>query len=154
MPFSDAVEAPVIYRDVTIPKLKLRDFGTLAAKAQAARIKKFKAQLSREEGTPEAKSLLVVREAAREYGVEDVWDWAATLDGSRETLATAMNGQAVKLDIETISPADMRDLALELVDHPNSPSRRAKRIVEWEAKTAAERQTAKEDEEKKSQDTA
>lgn len=137
MTFSDAVESPVIVDGVTYPKLKIKHFGELAAALQASSLAKAKKALDAEKATPEVRAQVMVRIGSADLSVEHIHDWAWSLDGSRAIVAKSLSlcqpdaGNAARLDAMDVGT--MRDIALEVVDHPNSPRRRHKAEVDAEA---------------------
>lgn len=150
MSLADAIEQPIVIGELVFPKLTLRNFGLLAAKYQATQVKKLKDLLASEKASPEAKFRVLSVNATSDYTIDDVHNWAVTIEGSINIARQSLvQGGMVEADagaaIEKLGAGELRDVAMEVTDHPRSPRREAKAQAEWEEKTAAEKRKAEED---------
>jgi len=140
---SDSIESPIIEGAMTFPKLTNRSIGIIAAKCQAAMVAKAKAQIAKEQASPEGKAALLLRYVVEDYTIEHVFDWARSIPGSQaiceQSLRQGGLPEAAAADVvDGLPAASWKTVAMECVDHPNSPRRRAKAEAEWQAKTKAE----------------
>ena len=147
-----STEAPytVILGDktYTFPKLKLKNISVLASKCKALQVKNLKELI--EDEKPEARARFLALTVARDYNINDVWDWIITIDGGTEALVTSLvQGGMTKEEatslVEELDASTVLDIATEITGHYNSPTKVAKRVLEEEKK----KKDAKGEEEKK-----
>lgn len=139
MSLQEAADAPIVIGNLTFPKPTIRLTATLAAKLQSqevARVQKFAAA---ESISAEAKVKLLAHTVAQDYGLGHVQDWAVTLEGSLAICIASLvqggktEGEAIRT-VESLTPAEVKNAAMELVDHPASPRRLERLRAEAEAK--------------------
>lgn len=131
----EATETPIVIGELTLPKLTIRNVMALAAKYQAKEVKRIRDEAAMQKVSPEATVRLVNVSIPTDYGQAHVWDWALTFEGSYEIcLAAASQGGALVVDAKTaldkLTASTLIDAAMEVVEHPNSPSRIARRQAE------------------------
>jgi hypothetical protein len=144
--FLAATAAPYVFnidgKDVSVPKLTIRNIGKLAAKVKATQVEKLKALVKEEKDlNGEAKAKFMAVTVAKDYNIVDVWDWSTTIDGGFEILKTALvQGGMPESDadkfVDILPPEKLADMAMEACDHYNCPTKVAKRLLEEKAKEA------------------
>ena len=117
----------------TFPKLILENISVLASKCKAIQVKNLKALI--EEEKPESRARFMALTVSRDFSLNDVWEWATTIDGGIEVvkLSLVQSGQDANI-VNELDAEELFNVATEVTGHWNAPSKVAKRLLEEEKK--------------------
>jgi hypothetical protein len=137
--FLNAIDSPYSVKIgdkmYTFPKLTLRNIGKLASVVKAIRVKQLREVITEEQLTPEQKARFLALTASRDFTTWDVWDWSESIDGGLEVAKTSLMQSGISEDeaikvVDSLTSAQLLEVAMESCDHMNSPSRVAQRQLE------------------------
>jgi hypothetical protein len=96
-------------------------------------VKNLKALI--EEEKPESRARFMALTVSRDFSLNDVWEWATTIDGGIEVvkLSLVQSGQDANI-VNELDAEELFNVATEVTGHWNAPSKVAKRLLEEEKK--------------------
>lgn len=128
MSFQDAAEGPIAIGSLTFPKLTIRTTAAVAAKCQTIELERLKKLCDEQKMLPENKVKFLALTAAADYGQGHVQDWSLSAEGSMAIcVASLVQGGKSEVEaqatIDALGPTEVREAAMEICEHPNSPRR-------------------------------
>ena len=125
-------------KDYTLPRLTLRNMGVLASKIKSVQLERLKSLINDEGLEADKKARFLSLTKIRDYNIDDVREWAWSIDGGMEIVKTALSQKYTPTEaseiVEAIAdPEKLLEAALETTFHPMAPSAVAKRKFDEEA---------------------
>ncbi len=139
---SDVMETPFVQDGQEYPILKLRSIGRLSGLYRANQEKNIRGSILEEKMNVEQRARFLALTAAIDPQIENIYDWAISLDGSmaivkQSLLQLGKNEEEADKIIDNIKTPDiLRRIAFEVIDHPYTP-KNVKAREEEAAKNAA-----------------